>query len=188
MDVYCIVNQQVRLSMPPAKVQLNEPLAYSNVLAHAMQVTVLKEDGTAEDLSGVSVSGNFLKSDGNTVTPITGTVSGNVAQVLLPGACYATPGRFKFTMDMTKSGSTRTALWVEGHVENEGEGNKGDQPVVPVHTLSTSECQNPGTWVQYHSTFFRKSKTCFFSFADGPDGCGCFSGTGACGTGNKGGQ
>ena len=135
-EVYCIVNQAIKLADRTHKVYLNEPLAYDNALAHSMQVTVYNDDGE-EDLSGVGVVGSFMKADGNTVSPINGTVSGNVAQVLLPASCYVTPGRFKFTMNLSKNGTTRTALWVEGRVERNVGGTIID-PGTPVGNISTA--------------------------------------------------
>lgn len=136
VEVYCIVNQTIKLADRTHKVYLNEPLAYDNALAHSMQVTVFNDDGE-EDLSGVGVVGSFMKADGNTVTPINGTVSGNVARVVLPASCYVTPGRFKFTMNLSKDGTTRTALWVEGHVERNVGGTIID-PGTPVGNISTA--------------------------------------------------
>lgn len=118
-EVYCIVNKTIMLSTPTQKTQQQQPLAYDNALAHAMRVTVVNEDGP-ESLSGISVVASFMKADGNTVTPINGTVGGdnlNVAEVILPASCYVTPGRFKLTMNLVKNGAARTVLWVEGHVE-----------------------------------------------------------------------
>lgn len=134
-EVYCIVNKTMQLSDRTPKIHINEPLAYDNALAHAMRVTVFNEDGP-EDLSGVGVVGSFMKSDGNTVTPINGTVSGNIAEVILPASCYVTPGRFKFTMNLSKDGSTRTVLWAEGHVEKNVDGTIID-PGTPVGNIST---------------------------------------------------
>lgn len=117
MDVYCIVNQTVKLSTPTRKTQLQTPLAYNNTLAHCMRVTVVNEDGTDADLTGVGVTASVLMADGQTVEPINGTASGNVAEVILPASCYLVPGRFKFTMNLTSGGTTRTILWVEGYIE-----------------------------------------------------------------------
>lgn len=118
-EVYCIVNKTMQLSDRTQKTNINEPLAYDNALAHAMRVTVVNEDGP-ENLSGCNVFGSFTPAGGNTITPIPGEVIGdglNVAQVILPSVCYKTPGRFKFTMNLTGDGASRTVLWVEGHVE-----------------------------------------------------------------------
>ena len=101
-DVYCIINKTIKLADRTQKINLNEPLAYDNANAHAMRVTVFNDDGGPESLSGVGVVGSFMKSDGNTVTPINGTVNGNVAEVILPASCYVTPGRYKFTMNLSK--------------------------------------------------------------------------------------
>lgn len=136
-DVYCVVNQSIKLKDITRKINIHEPLAYDNALAHAMQVTVFDDDGQPESLAGVGVVGSFMKADGNTVTPINGTVSGNVAQVILPASCYVTPGRFKFTMNLSGSGTTRTVLWVEGHVERNIGGTIID-PGTPVGNISTA--------------------------------------------------
>lgn len=135
-DVFCIVSRSEKLSVPTRKVQLPEPLAYSNAQAHALRFNAYNDDGTDADLTGVGVVGNFMKADGNTVTPITGTASGNVAQVILPESCYLTPGRFKFTMDLTDTnGTARTALWVEGIVEKNISGTIID-PGTPVGNIA----------------------------------------------------
>lgn len=118
MEVYCIVSRKIRLSDPTPKVQLPQPLAHNNELAHSMRVEVVNDDGSAADLTGIGVTASFLKADNVTVEPINGTTSGNVAEVILPASCYVTPGRFKFTLNLSKTGGyTRTALWVEGIVE-----------------------------------------------------------------------
>ena len=134
-DVYCVVSQSVTLSTPTRKMQLSQPLAYDNALAHAMRITAYNDDGTDTDLTGVGVVGSFLKSDGGTVTPINGTATGNVAEVILPESCYLSPGRFKFTMNLSKDGSTRTVLWVEGMVEKNISGTIVD-PGTPVGNIA----------------------------------------------------
>lgn len=136
-DVYCIINKTIKLADRTQKINLNEPLAYDNANAHAMRVTVFNDDGGPESLSGVGVVGSFMKADGNTVTPINGTVNGNVAEVILPASCYVTPGRYKFTMNLSVNGTTRTALWVEGHVERNVGGTIID-PGTPVGNISTA--------------------------------------------------
>ena len=134
-DVYCIVNQTIRLSEPTREIHLTTPLAYSNSQAHAMQVTVVNDTGGPADLSNVGVTGHFRKANGDTVTPINGTVSGNVARVILPASCYVTPGRFTFTMDLSVTGDyNRTALWVEGMVKRNTSSNIID-PGTPVSNI-----------------------------------------------------
>lgn len=117
MEVYCIVNQTIDLEKPTRKIQLQQPLAYDNALAHAMRVTVVGEEGPV-NITSCSCFGSFTPAGGNTITPLTGSiVSPNIAEVVLPSVCYKTPGRFKFTMNLTSSGASRTVLWVEGHIE-----------------------------------------------------------------------
>ena len=136
-DVYCIIDQTVRLSVPTRKTQLQVPLAYDNALAHALRVTVINEDGTDADLTGVGVVASMLKANGDTVTPINGTVSGNVAEVILLASCYTTPGRFKLTMNLSSGEQVRTVLWLEGYVEKNTSSTIID-PGTPVGNISTA--------------------------------------------------
>lgn len=103
MSVYCIINQTMRLSDPTRKVNLAEPLAYSNQRAHAFRVTVLAEGSDdPADLTGIGVTAAFMRVKSNdTVTPIIGTVTGNVAEVVLPASCYNVVGRFTLTVDLS---------------------------------------------------------------------------------------
>ena len=138
-EVYCIVNKTIKLADRTQKINLNEPLAYDNANAHAMRVTVFNDDGEPESLSGIECKGSFTPSGGNTLTPIPGEITGvglNVAQVILPAACYVHPGRFKFTMNLTKQdGTSRTVLWVEGHVER----NRTQTIEVPTEILDVDQ-------------------------------------------------
>ena len=94
MNVNCIVSRDIKLSEPTKKIFLSTPLAYNNMLAHAMRVTVYNDNGTAADLSGVGVTGVFLRADNKAVDPINGTTvegaSGvmNIAEIILPASCY----------------------------------------------------------------------------------------------------
>ena len=127
-EVYCIVHETAKLPHPTRKVQLNEVLAYNNAQAHAMRVTLFEDDGTAADLTGASATGSFKRADGQTVEPINGTISGNMAEIILPASCYVAPGRFTFTMNLNKTGGfARTILWVNGIVER----NTTDEIVDP---------------------------------------------------------
>lgn len=73
----------------------------------------------AVDLSGVGVTGYFLRADGVTI-PIVGETDGNKASVLLPAACYAVMGRFslviKLSLDDGTADSISTVFWGEGAV------------------------------------------------------------------------
>lgn len=100
MSVFCVIDQKMTLEDVTRKVHLAAPLAYDNSNAHSMRVTVFNQDGTEADLTGISAVGSFMRLGGNTVTPINGTVTGNVAEVVLPGSCYVVPGRFRFTLNL----------------------------------------------------------------------------------------
>lgn len=140
INVNCIVNCNIKLSEPTKEIFLSTPLAYNNTLAHAMRVTVYNDDGTEADLTGVGVTGVFLRADNQAVDPINGTIivnaSGvkNIAEIILPASCYIVPGRYTFTMNLTANGSTRTALWVEGHVKRNTSGTIID-PGTPVGNI-----------------------------------------------------
>lgn len=143
MEVYCIVNETKLIETPTRKIDLSEPLAYNNALAHAFRVTIHNDDESEADLTGIGVTGTFLKANDEAVDPITGSVingeGGNpcVAQVILPPSCYVTPGRFKFTMTITKTGGyARTIQWIEGRVEKNTSGTIID-PGTPVTNYST---------------------------------------------------
>jgi len=139
MNVFCIVNQTGHLSSPTRKVRLDEPLAYSNSRAHSFRFTVLAEGSESPaDLTGVGVTAQFLRSGNNTtVTPINGTVTGNVCEVILPASCYNVPGRFTFTMDIASNNESRTVLWVEGIVERNMSGDIID-PGTPVPNITAA--------------------------------------------------
>lgn len=134
-NVYCIVQKTVKLSEPTGKTQLQQPLAYDNALAHSIRAYVVADDGTPEDLTGISVVASMLKADGNTVAPINGTAVYNKAEVVLPESCYLTPGRFKLTMNLVDGNASRTILWVEGYVEKNISGTIID-PGTPVGNIS----------------------------------------------------
>ena len=136
MEVYCVIDETIKLSDKTHKKWLDTPLAGGNAMAHAFRLTVLNENGSAADLSGVGITGEFLRPDNETVSPITGTKSGNVLEIILPPSCYAAMGRFTFTMDVTNGGKTRTALWVNGTVERKNSTTIVD-PGTPVTNYET---------------------------------------------------
>ena len=139
MNVFCIVNQTGHLSSPTRKVRLDEPLAYSNSRAHSFRFTVLAEGSESPaDLTGVGVTAQFLRHGNNTtVSPINGTVTGNVCEVILPASCYNVPGRYTFTMDVAANSESRTVLWVDGIVERNMSGDIID-PGTPVPNITAA--------------------------------------------------
>lgn len=101
-DVYCIVRRTVKITEEAPVVTLKRPLAYDNAYAHAVEVTLLNDDDTPADLTGAGVVATMLRADGRGVFPINGTITGNIAQVILPPACYVVPGRIKLTVNLAK--------------------------------------------------------------------------------------
>lgn len=101
-DVYCIVRRTVKITEEAPVVTLKRPLAYDNAYAHAVEVTLINDDDTPADLTGAGVVATMLRADGRGVSPINGTITGNIAQVILPPACYVVPGRIKLTVNLAK--------------------------------------------------------------------------------------
>ena len=134
MSVLCVIDQKMTLEDVTRKVHLAAPLAYDNSNAHSMRVTVFNQDGTEADLTGISAVGSFMRltDTGGTVTPINGTVTGNVAEVILPGSCYVVPGRFRFTLNLSEL-----------------------TPTTGIDDFSTSESYSKGDLVVYSGAVWR---------------------------------
>ena len=78
-------------------------------------------DGVPQDLTGASCQAFFMAPDG---TPIAltsyGTISGNVAYVTLPPACYDVEGQFTLAIKIVGGGVTSTVRIVDGVVSQTG--------------------------------------------------------------------
>lgn len=70
---------------------------------HTWRVEVLK-NGLPVDIEGATITGYFLRSDGNTVM-VVGSASGNVATVTLAQECYAYSGGIRAVMRCVKDGA-----------------------------------------------------------------------------------
>lgn len=75
-------------------------------LAHTWRVRVF-DGGGAVALTGATVTGYFVRTDGNTVA-VQGSVEGSTAIVTLAQACYAFEGDLKGVMRLTLGGKTVT--------------------------------------------------------------------------------
>lgn len=75
----------------------------------------LWRDGAAVSLSGATVVGYFTRANGDTVA-LTGTVSGNMAYVSLPQACYAVEGQFTLAIKVVMGNDISTLRIVDGTV------------------------------------------------------------------------
>ena len=101
------INQTVDLSRGYTPVVWPDALMVSgDVGAHTWRLTVL-DNGVPADLSGATITGSFLRADGNTVL-VSGSVSGNIAIVTLTDVCYAVEGKLVGTMRAVISGATIT--------------------------------------------------------------------------------
>ena len=78
-------------------------------------------DGVPVDLTGVSVQGIFLPPQGDPIAITSGNiVDGNVAEVVLPQACYNYDGQFTLSIKLVDSNNsvTGTMRIVDGMVDN----------------------------------------------------------------------
>lgn len=139
MDVFCLIEQTGTLKEPTRLIHLLQPLVWNNAQAHAFRYHVTNDDGTAADMTGIGVTGNFTVDGHDTISPLSGTITGNTAQIILPAACYAYRGRYTFEMNLTKGGQTRTVMWVEGRVLKKQTAAIVD-PGTPVTNIETAIC------------------------------------------------
>ena len=78
---------------------------------------IVQRGGQPVDLTGVSVSGFFIRTNGTTEA-LSGSRSGSKCWVDLPAACYAVEGNFTLGIKLTHSGTTVTARIVDGTIVN----------------------------------------------------------------------
>ena len=83
---------------------------------------IVQRGGQPVDLTGVSVSGFFIRANGTTES-LSGSRSGSKCWVDLPAACYAVEGNFTLGIKLTHSGTTVTARIVDGTIVNTSLGN-----------------------------------------------------------------
>ena len=93
---------------------LENTIGSGDELANRFGVRVFR-NGVPEDVGGTCI-GLFIRADGGTVTISSGTVSGNVAYVTLPEACYAVEGNFTLAIKCQGGGVTGTLRIVDGVV------------------------------------------------------------------------
>lgn len=99
---------------------LNKSIGHKDDDADRFGVRVFR-DGEAVDLSGLSCQAVFMAPNGvNIALTSYGTVSGNVAYVTLPPACYDYEGQFCLAIKLVGGGVTSTVRIVDGMVERTG--------------------------------------------------------------------
>lgn len=99
---------------------LGHSIGYKNDDADRFGVRVFR-DGEAVDLTGASCQAVFMAPNGTNIALTSyGTVSGNVAYVTLPQACYDYEGQFCLSIQLVGGGVTGTMRIVDGMVINTG--------------------------------------------------------------------
>ena len=99
---------------------LNHAIGYKNDDADRFGIRTFR-DGEPVDLTGVSCQAVFMAPDGSNIALTSyGTVSGNVAYVTLPPACYNYEGQFCLSIQLVGGGVTGTMRIVDGMVVNTG--------------------------------------------------------------------
>lgn len=127
-----IIKKTVDLNKVQKVDQLEGPLYQLENGGHTFEITCLM-DGTAASVSG-TVSARFLRADGITEY-FTGTLSGNIASITLPQACYNVNGRFGMVVFITGSGVTSAVYGVAGSVYK----TTSDQVVDPTEVIPSLE-------------------------------------------------
>ena len=99
---------------------LNHAIGYKNDDADRFGIRTFR-DGVPQDLTGASCQAVFMAPNGSKIALTSyGTVSGNVAYVTLPPACYDYEGQFCLAIQLVGGGVTGTMRIVDGMVVNTG--------------------------------------------------------------------
>ena len=99
---------------------LKHSIGYLDQAADHFGIRVLR-NGEPVDLTGVTVQGIFMPPQGNPIAITTGNiVEGNVAEVVLPQACYNYDGQFCLSIKLVDATNaiTGTMRIVDGMVDN----------------------------------------------------------------------
>lgn len=82
----------------------------------------LTDGGKDVTLSGVTVTGSFIRPPDAAEIPLTGEASGSEAIVTLDDACYSTEGYCEISVKLTIGETARTILTLTGYVLSKGSG------------------------------------------------------------------
>lgn len=113
-DIYRADIADVDLSKPLARSNAGELLATGDKLANRFGASVYR-DKEKIVLTGYAVTGYFIRPGHDTVV-IAGTVSGNMAYVDLPQACYIASGAFSLAIKISGGGITQTVRIIDGYI------------------------------------------------------------------------
>nr|DAI11444.1 MAG TPA: hypothetical protein [Caudoviricetes sp.] len=114
---------ETRISMPP--VELNKGIRKTffetlfvtgNKKAHRIDVPLLRNGQPVSIPSGAKVDGYLTRYADDVTVQNPGTASGNVVSVTLEKGCYAKPGAFALTIQVTVDGVTNTVFWGESSI------------------------------------------------------------------------
>ncbi len=120
----------VELNTEPASVSISAYEGDANSLRVGAQVT----DGGAYTALGGSCVGKVIRADGATV-PLTGTISGNLAYVVLDQTCCAVEGPVEVSVIWVSGGNKTTLLKAYGIIVRTETGN-AIQPSTPIPDLT----------------------------------------------------
>ena len=99
---------------------LNRTIGYKDDDADRFGIRAFR-NGVPQDLSGASCQAIFMAPDGTKIALTSyGTVSGNLAYVTLPPACYDVEGQFTLAIKIVGGGVTSTVRIVDGVVSQTG--------------------------------------------------------------------
>ena len=112
---------------------LNHSIGSGDSAANRFGVRLFR-GGEPEDISGASCQGFFRNSQGENIALTSyGTVSGNVAYITLPQACYNYDGQFTLAIKLIGGGVTGTMRIIDGVVDNTNTGGA----VAPIGAVPT---------------------------------------------------
>lgn len=108
-EIVKVLPYSVHLDEPIVKTPLPTLFATEDKAAHRFELT-LYTGGAPLDLAGAGVTAYFIRHADRATVPITGSIEGGKAVVVLSDACYALPGKFTLTIKIS-SGSVREAVF-----------------------------------------------------------------------------
>lgn len=119
------IMQPIRLS-----IDLESGLVQTPLRMHLMKgdkkanrvIVALTENKKEADLTGVIVTGSFIRPSDSAEIPLVGTTAGNHAIVVLNDACYEQEGYCKINVSLTMGDTTRTIVSLTGNVLSKGSG------------------------------------------------------------------
>lgn len=133
MDTATQLTYQADLARGIKETAMTPLLATGDQQAHRIVVEVLRS-GRPVDITGVSITGGFVRADDVTV-PLTGTVVGGKAQVTLPQACYRVSGPFGLAIRLVQGKEISTIFVGRGVVTRVD----SDSVIDPEHKIPSLE-------------------------------------------------